>query len=316
MVCARLHEQEIRAAIGVPGTGERVIEGVVPLRAEEDHCLYWSGGALPEAQRAALARRRGCLLIARHGSGLGGTLGDCRVLEVDEPRAAIAAVLALVRELGRQPPWVATREIDPAADISPHAVIEGSVRIAENVRIGPFCSVGPDVSIGPGTVLEAGVHVHPRVAIGAGTHVGANTVLGHPGFGFVRDAAGEKTRIPQLGGIVIGSHVEIGALTAIECGAIAPTVIEDGAKLGLNTLVGHGSRVGRGASLVGGVILGGSSEVGAGAWLGINATVRDGRRVGRDAFVGMNASVQQDLGDGEVARAPRAVVTAEKPPTS
>jgi UDP-3-O-[3-hydroxymyristoyl] glucosamine N-acyltransferase len=313
MVRARLHEQEIRKVIGVAGDGGLVVEGVAALGASDDRCLYWSNGELSADQRESLSLRSGCLLIAPGGSGLIGELGTCRVLEVSDPRAALARVLGLIQTLGRQPPWVDARHIAADAQVSPLAVVEGNVTIGEGVQVAPFCVVGPDVSIGRGSVLDAGVRIHPRVSIGEESTIGANTVLGQQGFGFVRDGSGNKTRIPQLAGVVIGSHVEIGPLGRFECGTLTPTTVEDHAKIGSGVGVGHGARVARGASLVGSAVLGGSSVVGPEAWVGLNSTVRDGRRIGARALVGMDVSVQDDLADDTIARAPRPDVTTRLP---
>ena len=135
--------------------------------------------------------------------------------------------------------------------------------------------------------------------------MGLNAIIGNEGFGYVRDEDGNKTRMPQLAGVVIGSHVELGALGMVEAGAITPTRIGDHVKLGPGAGVGHGASVGTGATVAAGTILGGSSVVGEDAWIGIHASVRDGRRIGARALVGMDASVQQDLADDAIARAPR-----------
>ena len=301
MVRATLHEQEIRRAIGAPGDGDHVVDGVATLDDVHDRCLFWLARPPGDEQRDALAGARDGIVIAPPGTRLPG----CRVLETPDPRRAIAQVLELVRAEGRQPPWVQSRAIDPSARISPLAVVEGDVVVGENVDIGPFCTVGPDVSIGAGTRLEAGVRVFPRVAIGARTTIGANAVIGSEGFGYVRDADGIKRRMPQLGGVVIGDDVDVCALAAVQCGAIAATTIEDHAKIDHLVLVAHGARVERGATVTAGTIVGGSAVIGADAWVGINASVRDGRRVGASALVGMDASVQDDLPDDAVARAPR-----------
>jgi UDP-3-O-[3-hydroxymyristoyl] glucosamine N-acyltransferase len=305
VVRATLHEQEIRDAIGVPGEGDLVIEGVAPLNAPEDRCLYFVSGEVAEPEREALALRSGLIVIVRNGSSLVGELGSSLVLETADPRAAIAKVLELIRALDRQQPWVPARDISPDATISPHAAIEGNVRIAEGVEIEPFCMVGPDVSIGRGSVIRSGARIGPRVSIGEHCGVGANSVVGNNGFGFVREEGGNKTLVRHLAGVVIGSHVEIGALAVAEAGVLTPTTLEDYVKIGDCAGIGHGSRIGRAASLVGGAGLGGSVVIGEEAWIGMNATVRTGRRVGSRAMVGMDVSVQDDLADGAVARAAR-----------
>ena len=303
MLRAALHEQEIRRAIGAPGEGECVVEGVAPLDANQDRCLYFIKGAVTVAVRESLAVRRGCIVIARRGLDLVGELGACRVLEVARPRAAIARVLAFIQSERRQAPLVPARKIAPDALISPLAVVEGNVEIGEGAVVEPFCTVASDVVIGRGSVIRSGARIYPRVSIGEASVIGANAVIGSDGFGFVRDEAGNKTRIPHLGGVVIGSHVEIGALSVVQYGTISPTIIEDYVKIDDNVEVAHNARIGRGASVTGGVVVGGSAVIGGDAWIGINAGIRDGRRVGSRALVGMGSSIQDDLPDNAVSRA-------------
>jgi UDP-3-O-[3-hydroxymyristoyl] glucosamine N-acyltransferase len=305
MVRATLHEHEIRRAIGVPGDGDLVIDGVAPLGTPADRRLYFVSRELREAERDALAARSDSIVIVRRDSSLAAELTSCRVLETSDPRAAIAKVLELIVSLRRQQPWIESREISPDANVSRHAVVEGNVRIAEGVEIEPFCMVGPDVSIGRGSVIRSGARIGPRVRIGEECRVGANTVIGTDGFGFVAGADGTKTLIQHLAGVVVGSQVQIGATAVVEAGVLTPTTIEDHVKMGDCAGIGHGSRIGRAASLVGGAGVGGSVVIGEEAWIGMNATVRSGRRVGARALVGMDVSVQDDLPDGAVARAAR-----------
>ena len=310
MLRATLHEQEIRRIIGVPGEGDLVVDGVAPLHAIEDRCLYFINHDVASPVREALAARHGCIFIAPHGSAIARGLGACCVLEAARPRAAFASVLAFIRDEHRQSPWVEARNISPSAIISPLAVVEGDVEIGDSVVIEPFCTIGPDVAIGRDSVLRAGVRVSPRVSIGTGAVIGANAVIGSEGFGFVRDEAGNKRRIPHLGGVIIGNSVEIGALAVVQQGTMTPTIIEDHVKIDDNVEIGHNARVGRGASVTGGVVVGGSAVIEADAWIGINSSIRDGRRVGVRALVGMDVSVQDDLSDEVVARAPRPDVRA------
>lgn len=302
MIRATLHEQDIRRAIGAPGDGDRVVDGVATLDTVEDRCLFFvNDKVVPDAVRDSLATRRGCIAIARKGFTLG---SDCVVIESSDPRAAISRVLGFIRAERRQLPLVTTRTIAPSAIISPLAVIEGDVEIGDDVLIEPFCMIGPDVRIGRGSIIRSGVRLHPRVTIGEESVIHANSVLGHDGYGFVREE-GNKTRMPHLGGVIIGAHVAIGPLASVAAGTIVPTIVEDYAKLGDYVCVGHNVRIGRNASLTAHIILAGHSVIAAEAWVGVNASIGEGRRVGAHALVGMDVSVQSDLPDHTIARAPR-----------
>ena len=308
MLRATLNEREIRRVIGLPEEGDRVVEGVAPLGAGKDRCLYFVKKELAGTARESLAERRGCIVISPGGSGLAGELGDCLVLEAADPRAAIAKVLGFIRDEGRQRPSVAEHTISPSAVISPLSVVEGPVEIGDGVIVEPFCMIGPDVRIGRGTIIRSGARLFPRVVIGEESVVGVNTVVGHEGFGFVRDEGGNKTRIPHLGGVEVGSHVELGALATVQSGTITPTVIEDYAKIDEHVHVGHNVRVARGASVTCGVVIAGHAVIETEAWVGINSSIREGRRVGAHALVGMDASVQRDISDNAVTRASRPAV--------
>jgi UDP-3-O-[3-hydroxymyristoyl] glucosamine N-acyltransferase len=218
---------------------------------------------------------------------------------------AISKVLNIIKAEQRQLPWVAEPKVATDAVISPFAVVDQHVEIGSGVVIEPFCVVESDVSIGRKSILRSGVRVHSRVAIGDESVIGANTVIGHQGYGFVRDELGNKTRILHLGGVVIGSYVEIGALNTIPSGTIIPTIIEDYVKVDDHVHVGHNVRISRGASVTAAVVIGGSAVIDADAWIGINSSIRDGRHVGSHSLIGMDVSLQQDLAENCVARAPR-----------
>ena len=314
MLHAMLTESEIRRAIGQGEegnrVGDRVIDGIAPLGIAAERCLYFVNKRVTPDVREALAALRGCIVIAPGGSAKAGDWGDCLVIEAADPRAAIARVLGFVRSERRQPPWVTGRSISPTAVISPLALVEGDVEIGDGAIIEPFCMVGPDVRIGRGSIIRSGARIYPRVAIGEECDIGSNTVIGHHDLGMVRDENGNKTRIPHLGGVIIGSHVDIGALTTVPSGTIAPTIVEDYAKIGDHVHVAHNARVANNASATPGVIIGGHAVIETNAWVGINSTIREGRRVGPYALVGMDASVQHDLAENMVARAPRPDVRA------
>lgn len=308
MLRARLEEQEIRRIVGVPGDGDLVVDGVAPLTERIDRCLYFANRKLSTEGRAALGALRDCIVIGPAASRLTGWLDGCRVLEVSDPRAAIANVLGFIESQRRQATWIESGSIAPTAAISPLAFVDSRAEIGPDVVIEPFCTVGPDVRIGRGSIVRSGARLCQRVIVGESSTIGANTVIGHPGYGFVRDAAGHKTRIPHLGGVRIGSHVELGALVVVQSGTLEPTIVEDHAKIDDNVEVAHNAVVESGASVTGGVVIGGSAVIGRDAWIGINASIRDGRRVGARSLVGMSASVQHHVPDASVARAPRSPV--------
>lgn len=305
MLRATLSENEIRKAIGLAEQGDRIVNRIAPLGVSEDQCLYFAKKNLPASIHETLSRRQGCIVIVATDSGLVGNLGDCVVLEVENPRRAIAQVLALIVDQRKQKTWLSERKVEDGAIVSPLAVVDEFVELGAGAVIEPFCVVEADVSIGRGSIIRSGVRIHSRVRIGEHSLIGSNSIVGHQGFGFVRDELNNKTRIPHLGGVMIGSNVEIGALVTIPSGTISPTTVEDHAKIDDHVHVGHNVQVGRSASVTAAVIIGGSVVIGEETWVGVNSSIRDGRHVGAHCLVGMDSSVQQDIADNHVTRAPR-----------
>jgi len=143
------------------------------------------------------------------------------------------------------------------------AVIGAGCRIGEGVEIGANCVIGDGVAIGAGSLLHAQVTLYPRaVVVGARAIVHAGVVIGADGFGFARDADGSWLKIPQIGRVIIGDDVEIGAGTTIDRGALDDTVIEDGVKLDNQIQIGHNVRVGAHSAFAGCVGVAGSARIG------------------------------------------------------
>jgi UDP-3-O-[3-hydroxymyristoyl] glucosamine N-acyltransferase len=158
--------------------------------------------------------------------------------------------------------WVdPTAEVAGDACVEPGAVIEGSVRIGAGAYVGPNCVVGSGAEIGAGSRLVANVTVCHGVRIGARTLVHPGVVIGADGFGIAREPDG-WIKVPQLGGVMIGDDVEIGANTTIDRGAIDDTVIEEGVKLDNQIQVGHNVHIGAHTVIAGCTGIAGSTTIG------------------------------------------------------
>ena len=137
----------------------------------------------------------------------------------------------------------ASARVAPSAQIGAHTVIGSGCSIGESAVVGPGSVLGANVSVGAGTRLVARVTVLDDVQIGARCIVQPGAVIGADGFGFAPDS-GTWLKIPQLGSVVIGDDVEVGANTTIDRGTIDSTVIEDGVKLDNLVQIAHNVRVG------------------------------------------------------------------------
>jgi UDP-3-O-[3-hydroxymyristoyl] glucosamine N-acyltransferase len=158
-------------------------------------------------------------------------------------------------------------QIDPTATIAPNCVIGDRVQIAANVRIGPGTIIGNEVTIKANTQLDAHVVIYDQVEIGERVRISSGAVIGSDGFGFA-NYLGAWHKVPQLGSVVIGDDVDIGANTMIDRGAIDHTVIEDGVKLDNHIQIGHNVRVGAHTIIAGCVGIAGSTVIGKHCMIG------------------------------------------------
>ena len=158
------------------------------------------------------------------------------------------------------------------AAIGPYSVIGENARVAQGVIIGAQVSIGADCVLGPHTIISPGVHLHARTIVGARCNLSSGVVIGESGFGYAENH-GEWVRIEQLGGVVIGDDVDIGANTTIDRGALDDTVIGNGVKLDNQIQIGHNVRVGEHTIMAACVAVAGSAVIGKRCQLGGRASI-------------------------------------------
>ncbi|TXI83413.1 MAG: UDP-3-O-(3-hydroxymyristoyl)glucosamine N-acyltransferase [Cupriavidus sp.] len=149
--------------------------------------------------------------------------------------------------------------------IGPNVVIEAGARLGERVRIVGNSFVGAHAEIGDDTLVYANVSIYHHCVVGARNILHSGVVIGADGFGFAPDigpAGVSYVKIPQTGRAVLGDDVEVGANTAIDRGAMADTVIEEGCKLDNQVQIAHNVRVGAHTVIAGCAAIAGSTRVG------------------------------------------------------
>ncbi len=196
--------------------------------------------------------------------------GQCAaaVLIAKNPYAAYARIAADLHPAPAFTPGVhaaasvaADAEVADSACIGPGAVIESGAQVGPRASVGPNCVVGAGARIGPDSRLVANVTVCHGVRLGARVLVHPGAVIGADGFGLAREPEG-WIKVPQVGSVVIGDDVEIGANTTIDRGAIDDTVIEDGVKLDNQIQVAHNVRIGAHTVVAGCAGISGSTTIG------------------------------------------------------
>lgn len=151
--------------------------------------------------------------------------------------------------------------IDPTVYVGPHVMVEASATIGARSVIMDGCSIGAGVSIGEDARLYPRVVVYHDCILGNRLIAHSGAVIGADGFGLAMDE-GCWLKIPQIGRVVIGDDVEIGANTTIDRGALDDTVIENGVKLDNQIQVAHNVRIGAHTAIAGCVGIAGSTTIG------------------------------------------------------
>lgn len=180
--------------------------------------------------------------------------------------AYYARVVALLnpapqRAPGVHPSAVVHAAVPASASVGENVVIGSGAVIGENVALYPGCVIGDGVTIGDGSLLYPNVVVYRDCVIGKRAVIQAGAVIGGDGFGFAKE--GERwIKIPQIGRVVIGDDVEIGANSSIDRGALDDTVIGDGVKIDNQIQIAHNVTIGDHSALAGCVGIAGSTKIG------------------------------------------------------
>ena len=182
-----------------------------------------------------------------------------------------------------------------SAEIGPGASIEEDVEIGEDVVVGAGCHIGRGARIGRGTRLAARVTVQHGCVIGEDCILHSGVVVGSDGFGFAREKGGRWVKIPQVGRVVIGNEVEIGANTTIDRGALDDTVIADGCKLDNQIQIAHNVRIGANTAIAGCVGIAGSTTIGARCMIGGQAGIIGHLSICDDVVVSAGTLVSKSI---------------------
>ncbi|MCZ6841632.1 MAG: UDP-3-O-(3-hydroxymyristoyl)glucosamine N-acyltransferase [SAR324 cluster bacterium] len=296
----------------------------MPLRAVAEHLgADIEGNAEQEISGAASLDEAGAgdlsfLTNPRYAEQLAGTRAAAVVtdreqaaqgitlLRMDNPYLGFARALTLLLEKER-----------PVPGVHKGAHVEPSAKLAEGATVMAGAYVGAQSVLGENTVLYPGAVLMERVRIGAhcllypgavvredcvlGDRVilNPNVSIGGDGFGFAQHGAAH-VKIPQIGNVVIGDDVEVGAGTCIDRAALGSTVVGSGSKIDNQVMIAHGCKIGENVIIVAQSGLAGSATIEQGATLGARAGVLGHLTVGAGALLYSRAHVTKSVPAGAV----------------
>jgi UDP-3-O-[3-hydroxymyristoyl] glucosamine N-acyltransferase len=227
------------------------------------------------------------------------------LIRVGDARVAFAKALALFFPEPPQP-----------AGIHPTAVVARSAQVDSSAHIGPHCVIGERVQLGGGTILHAGNYVgddckvgpacvlfpnavlYPRTELGHRVRVHAGAVIGSDGYGYVQDN-GMHRKVPQIGNVIVGDDVEIGANTTIDRGALGPTIIGKGTKIDNLVQIGHNVRMGEHCLIISQAGIAGSNKLGNYVIVAGQAGIAGHLQIGNQVTIAGQSGVMHDIPDGQ-----------------
>lgn len=197
----------------------------------------------------------------------------------------------------------AAAAVSPTAELGPGVAVHACASIGDDVQIGARsivhagvrilagCRIGEDVVLFPNAVL------YENTVIGSRALIHAGAVIGGYGFGYATQQ-GQHCLSPQLGNVVIGDDVEIGACSTVDRATYGSTVIEEGTKIDNHVMIAHNCRIGRHNMICSQVGIAGSTTTGDYVVMAGQVGVRDHVHIGTGAMLGAKAGVMNDIPDG------------------
>ncbi len=244
-------------------------------------------------------------------------VNEDNTLEPGENRAFIKVknadlAMSQVLEMFAPPTPEFSIDIHPTATIDVSATIGNGTRIGAGSYIGPKVELGENVTIypnvtildectvGKNTVIWSGTVIRERCHIGNDCIFHPNATIGADGFGFRPDPQRGLVKIPQIGNVIIGNNVEVGANSCVDRGKFSSTVLGDGCKIDNLVQIGHNSKLGKFCIMAGNSGLAGSVTLGNGVIIGGSASIKDHTTIGDGAIVGAGSGVTGDIEAGKV----------------
>ena len=195
--------------------------------------------------------------------------------------------------------------IDKSASIGNNCYIGSTVVVFKNVSIGHNCQIypqvflGANVTVGDNTILMPGVKIYDNCAVGNNCLIHAGVVIGSDGFGFTQEN-GVNVKVPQMGNVIVGNDVEIGANCAIDRATLGSTIVNDGVKLDNLVHIAHNAEVGVNTVIACQTAVAGSTKIGHNCMIGGQVGMIDHLKIGNNVKIVAQSGLMHDIKDNEI----------------
>lgn len=260
----------------------RIIDNIADASNITESSLDWVNPAKSNKQIIAESSKAGVILVDSSVTPIEGKT----LIYVNNPKVALA-------KIGNE---FFVEKYDTT--IHPTAIINPKAKIGNNVHVGAYSIIG-DAVIGDNSVIDSNVRIYDSVVLGKGCYIKSGAILGGAGFGYERDENGNLFRFPQIGSLIIGDYVEVGANTCIDRGALSDTIIGNHTKINNLCHIAHNNVIGNNVAIAGCVNISGGNIIDDNVWIAPNSSLRGYVHIGESSFIGMGAVVVKDIPAGE-----------------
>lgn len=279
------------------------IHGVCSLDEAETASLSFSKErSIPRLRAIIKDAQVGALLVAQRLPEFADALPPVPVIVVADPLAALISIIPLFFKpysvSAGHPSLVAihpTAEVAPGVTIGPFTSIGERCVVEEGVTIHPQVTLYPGVRIGRDTVIHAGAVIREDCVIGPGSVIQNGAVVGSDGFGYIGIADRGLVPVPQIGTVITGAQVDVGANSCIDRATLGTTRIGALTKIDNLVQIGHNTKIGKQTIICGKVGVAGSCTIGDGVVLGGGVGVADHMTIGSRVRVGGGGAVMNDI---------------------
>lgn len=291
--------QEIADKLGanaVEGNPDAIITGLAGVREAREGDLTFVGS--PKYAAAAATTAATAVIVSLDWA----KPCSATLIRVANPEKSFAQAAV----------WFAPPPIHYAPGIHPTAQIASDAVLGSELCIGPFSVIEPGAMIGNRCVIQAGAHIghgvvigddclfYPHVSVREYCRIGNRVILhngvviGSDGFGYAQQDE-RRVKIPQIGIVVIGDDVEIGANTTVDRARFGQTKIGNGVKVDNLVQIAHNVIIGDNAVIVAQAGIAGSSMIGARAILAGQVGIGGHVSIGPDVIIAAQSGVAKDI---------------------
>ena len=232
------------------------------------------------------------------------------LIKVDDAYGAFTKVLTFYAQAkndskkGIEQPVFISDDVKYGADLylGSFTYIGKNVTLGKNVKIYPNCYIGDNVTIGDNMLMHSGVRIYSETVIGNNCCLHSGVILGADGFGFAPNAANAYDKIPQIGNVIIGNHVEIGAGTTIDRATMGSTIIKNGVKLDNQIQIAHNVEIGENTVIAAQTGVAGSTKIGQNCVIGGQVGISGHIVIGNNVRIQAQSGVTKNLKDEEIVQ--------------